>query len=94
MEDRRWIDILIDDVQERFNLPLITKAEFSQLYEVTSSVHSLVKGESVISQIRSAEVYREEVGNFQELQELLEENPNGLYLSYKQLRYPPPAPSS
>ena len=73
MEDRRWIDIHIDNVQEKFNLPIITKAEFSQLYEVTSSVHSLLKGKSVISQIRNAEVNREEVGNFEDLRELLED---------------------
>ena len=90
MEDRRLIDIHIDNVQEKFNLPIITKAEFSQLYEITSSVHSLLKGKSVISHIRSAEVNREEVGNFQDLQELLEENPTALYISYKRLMYPPP----
>ena len=85
VEDRRWIDIHIDNVQEKFNLPIITKAEFSQLYEVTSSVHSLLKGKSVISQIWNAEVNREEVGNFEDLRELLEENPTTLYISYKRL---------
>ena len=90
VEDRRWVEIHIDNVQEKFNLPLITKAEFSQLYEVTSSVHSLLKGKSVISQIRNAQVIREEVGNFEDLREMLEENPTDLYISYKRLMYPPP----
>ena len=48
-------------------------------------MHSLQKGKSVISQIWNAEVNREEVGNFEDLRELLEENPTALYISYKRL---------
>ena len=89
IESRPWQEVSLDDFHARFTFPTVDKASFNQLFEVTSSIHSLVKGLKVSSHMRKAEVDNYSVNDFDELKELLADLPQETIIEYKPLRYPP-----
>ena len=85
-----WSKIDYEDFHTRFgNFPQTTPATFSQLFEVTSSIHSLTKGEKVSSHLRKTEVDGyDDVRDFDDLEDLLSDPPLEIQVKYKRLVRP------
>ena len=85
----QWTDVSADDFDQQFDFPKLNGETFRQIYEITSSVHALVRGNSIGSHIRKIEVDRTDVSNFEEYAELLEQNPQELRIQFKRIEQAP-----
>ena len=89
VEARPWRNISIDDFHDEENVPQLTTVTFGQIFEVTSSIHALVKGLKVSSHMRNAEVDGYLVAGFTEFKELLADIPQETRIQSKRLSFPP-----
>ena len=72
MNDRPWRKVKSrEDLIQNLKYPQLEPETFSQLYEVTASIHSLRKGEQVASHLRFLEVLGQEPEDFSEFAEMM-----------------------
>ena len=86
-----WGEVNYKDFHEQFTFPYIyDSSKVNQIFEVTSSVHALLKGKQVASHLRKCEVDRMlDIDSFDDLRDLLKVLPNTVKIKYKRLNYPP-----
>ena len=78
-------------LEEDLKFPQLTPQKFNQIYEITSSIHSLRKGEQVHSHLRFLEVIeKDKPDNFEDFAEMISVGLKEPNLYYLRLTNPPP----
>lgn len=86
----QWYDVDVEELHDQFNFPRLNPENFSQIFEVTSSVHALTKGKTVGSHLRKNEVDdMRDLQDFSEYKELLKLPPESLKIKYMSLNDAP-----
>lgn len=80
-----WSEVSAQDFHNHFHFPQLTPTTFRQIYDVTSSIHALIKGNSVGSHIRKVEVDRLYIDEFEEYDEMLHLPPQEIKIQYKRI---------
>ena len=87
-EDSNWRKVGIDDFHSQFKFPQLSKDSFDEIFEITTSVHALRKGQQVFSHMRKSEMDSYEIETFEEYTTLLKEPIEGMNVYYKKLNRP------
>ena len=86
--DFNWTEVRADDLSYRVDFPTLNPQNFDQIFEVTSSIHALVKGQGTGSNIRRREVLASHPDSITELRDLLSLPPENLRVRFFYLRNP------
>ena len=86
-----WGEVKYQDFHEQFTFPYINdSSKVNQIFEVTTSVHALLKGKQVASHLRKCEVDRmQDIDGFDDLKDLLKVLPATIKVKFKRLDNPP-----
>ena len=87
-DDNNWRKIHIDDFHSQFTFPKLSKDTFDEIYEITTSIHALRKGQQVFSHMRKSEIESHEIETYEEYAALLREPLEGLNVYYRKLTRP------
>lgn len=83
-----WAEVRADSIPDDLYFPTLTPSVFDQIYEITSSIHALVKGQGTGSNIRRREVLASHPDNISEFKELLRLPPENIRVRFFRLNNP------
>ena len=85
-----WKTVPLQQVHDQFDFPYIDhESKICQLYEVTTSVHALLKGQQVASHLRGLDVDAAHAQDFTEFKALMKLPPEDIVVQFLKLTEPP-----
>ena len=89
VENMNWTEVALNDIHTKVDFPSLQPDNFEEIFEVTSSIHALQKGQGTGSNIRKREVNFSHPNDFEEYKEMIQVPPENIRVKFVRLNRPP-----